>query len=186
MVGTEVVRPRHVDPAARRGAPFLEDFTVQASYIAKKETVEPKWYLLDAQGLIVGRLATKIATVLMGKHKPTYTPHVDCGDFVVVVNADKVRFSGKPMKHPKHPQFTSKMMTQTYEHYTYHPGGRRVRTAAELLEKKPEMILHEAVRRMLPKNKLGRKMLKKLKLYAGGEHPHQAQQPQVFPAQYLN
>jgi large subunit ribosomal protein L13 len=156
-----------------------------STYSAKPADVDKKWVVIDGQGLVVGRLASLIALRLRGKHKPTYTPHVDCGDFVVVVNADKVRFSGKPMKHPRHPQFTSKMLTQTYEHYTYHPGGRRIRTAAELLEKKPELILQEAVRRMLPKNKLGRKMLKKLKLYAGSEHPHQAQQPQELPAQYL-
>lgn len=159
---------------------------MQSSFVANRQTVDQKWYVVDVEGEIVGRIATKIATVLMGKHKPTYTPHVDCGDFVVVVNADKVRFSGKPMKHPKYPQFTSKMLTQTYERYTYYPGGRRVQTAADLLERKPEMILQEAVRRMLPKNKLGRKMLKKLKLYAGTEHPHQAQQPAPLPEQYLN
>lgn len=156
------------------------------SFVAKKETVDSKWYVVDADNQIVGRLATKLATVLMGKHKPTYTPHVDCGDFVVVLNVDKVRFSGKPMTNAKHPNFTRKMETQTYEHYTFYPGGRRIRTAAELLDTKPEMILEEAVRRMLPKNKLGRKMLKKLKLYAGDQHPHQAQQPAELPGQYLN
>ena len=156
------------------------------SYIAKQEEVDPKWFVVDAEGAVVGRLASRLATVLMGKHKPTYTPHVDSGDFVVVVNADKVRFTGKPLAHPTHPSFTHKMHTQTYEKYTFYPGGRKVRTAADLLEKKPEMILQEAVRRMLPKNKLGRKMLKKLKLYAGPSHPHQSQQPDAMPAQYLN
>lgn len=156
------------------------------SFVAKKETVEPKWYVVDADSQIVGRLATKLATVLMGKHKPTYTPHVDCGDFVVVLNVEKVRFSGKPVTSAKHPNLTRKMQTQTYERYTFYPGGRRVKTAAELLDTKPEMILEEAVRRMLPKNKLGRKMLKKLKLYAGDQHPHQAQQPAELPSQYLN
>lgn len=156
------------------------------SYIAKKEEVEPKWFVVDAEGAIVGRLATRLATVLMGKHKPTYTPHVDCGDFVVVLNADKVRFSGKPVAHATHPNFTTKMYSSTYEKYTFYPGGRKVRTAAELIDRKPEMILEEAVRRMLPKNKLGRKMLKKLKLYTGGNHPHQSQQPEPLPAQYLN
>lgn len=156
------------------------------SFIAKPHEVEPNWYVVDADGAIVGRLAAKLATVLMGKHKPIYTPHVDTGDFVVVVNADKVRFSGKRIRHPNHPNFTHKMFTQTYEKYTFHPGGRKIRTAADLLERKPEMILHEAVRRMLPKNKLGRKMLKKLKLYVGPSHPHQSQQPAEMPAQYLN
>ncbi|MFV0446590.1 MAG: 50S ribosomal protein L13, partial [Planctomycetaceae bacterium] len=137
------------------------------SFIANSQDVQPSWYVVDADGAIVGRLAAKLATVLMGKHKPTYTPHVDTGDVVVVVNADKVRFSGKPMRHAKHPNLTRKMFTRTYEKYTFYPGGHKVRTAAELLDRKPEMILEEAVRRMLPKNKLGRKMLKKLKLYAG-------------------
>lgn len=156
------------------------------SFIAKPNEVPTNWYVVDADGAIVGRLAAKLATVLMGKHKPTYTPHVDTGDVVVVVNADKVRFSGKPMRHPTHPNFTHKMHTRTYERYTFYPGGHKVRSAADMLERKPEMILEEAVRRMLPKNKLGRKMLKKLKLYAGPNHPHQSQQPTEMPAQYLN
>lgn len=155
--------------------------TVQKTYVAKKEEVTPEWYLVDADGEIVGRLATRIATVLMGKHKPTYTPHVDCGDFVVVVNCDKVRFTGKRLAHGENEYFTRKMATKEYDHYTGYPGGRRVRTGAQLLASHPEQILYEAVRRMLPKNKLGRKMLTKLKLYAGGNHPHQAQQPQEFP-----
>jgi large subunit ribosomal protein L13 len=159
---------------------------VSKCFIANKETVEPNWFVVDADGAIVGRLATKLATVLMGKHKPIYTPHVDCGDFVVVVNAEKIRFTGKPMPHETNPYFTRKMARKEYDYYTYHPGGRRVDTGADLLDRKPEKILHEAVRRMLPKNKLGRQMLKKLKLYAGPSHPHQAQQPQDMPAQYLN
>lgn len=154
--------------------------------LEKKQTVQSRWFVVDADAAIVGRLATKLATVLMGKHKPTYTPHVDCGDFVVVVNVEKVRFSGKPVAHPTHANFTAKMEQQTYEHYTGYPGGRKIRTAAQMLEKRPEFILHEAVRRMLPKNKLGRKMLKKLKLYAGPDHPHQSQQPIDMPQQYLN
>jgi len=155
------------------------------SFMAKKEEVQPRWYVVDADGQIVGRLASKLAMVLMGKHKPTYTPHVDCGDYVVVVNADKVRFSGTPLAHPTHLYFTDKMLEKTYEHYTGYPSGRKITTAAELLERKPEKILYEAVRRMLPKNKLGRKMLRKLKLYAGPEHPHQAQQPEPLPDHLL-
>ncbi|MGD9854730.1 MAG: 50S ribosomal protein L13 [Planctomycetaceae bacterium] len=155
------------------------------SYLAKKETFRPEWYVVDADHQIVGRLATRLATVLMGKHKPTYTPHVDTGDFVIVVNADKVRFSGRPLAHDSHPYFTQKMLTQTYERYTGYPSGQRTRTAADLLAKRPEMILHEAVRRMLPKNKLGDHMLKKLKLYAGPHHPHQAQLPAEFPAHLM-
>lgn len=156
--------------------------TVQKSYVAKKETTTPDWYVVDAEGEIVGRLAVRIATVLMGKHKPSYTAHVDTGDFVIVLNCDKVRFSGKAEAHDKHPQFTRKMARKEYDHWTGYPGGRVVETAEELLEKAPERILSEAVRRMLPKSKLGRKMLSKLKLYAGDQHPHQAQNPQEFPA----
>lgn len=156
--------------------------TVQRSYVAKTEEVTPDWFVLDAEGEVVGRLATRIATVLMGKHKPSYTPHVDCGDFVVVVNCEKVRFSGKKVAREGNEHFTRKMATKEYDYYTGYPGGRKVLTGADLLEKHPEKILSEAVRRMLPKTKLGRKMLTKLKLYAGPNHPHQSQQPTEFPA----
>jgi len=135
------------------------------TYMAKAADLEPKWWLVDAQQKIVGRLASEIAVILMGKHRPTYTPHVDTGDFVVVVNADKVVFSG------------NKWDKKQYTWYTGYPGLRS-ETAARRFERKPEMILQEAVRRMLPKNKLGTKMLSKLKIYAGDQHPHQAQQPE--------
>lgn len=148
------------------------------SFLAKPGEVKPDWMLIDADGQVVGRLAVKLATVLMGKHKPTYTPHVDCGDFVVVINAEKVRFGGRRMAHPTHPNFTSKMLTKVYQNYTRYPGGRKVIPAAEMLERKPEEILRLAVRRMLPKTKMGRQMLKKLKLYRGDQHPHQAQVPE--------
>ena len=151
------------------------------TYMAKKETVEPNWYVVDADAQIVGRLASRLATVLMGKHKPTYTPHVDCGDCVIVLNVDRVRFSGRPLAHPQHPYFSTKMLAKTYDRYSGYPGGRRVIPAQEMWQKHPDLILREAVRRMLPKNKLGRAMLKKLKLYTGTEHPHQAQQPQELP-----
>lgn len=155
--------------------------TTVRSYVAKKEEVTPDWYSVDAEGMVVGRLATQLATILMGKHKPIYTPHVDCGDFVVVTNCDLVRFSGKDLANDANPYFTRKMATKEYERYTGYPGGQRVETGAELLERKPTKILYEAVRRMLPKSKLGRKMLTKLKLYAGATHPHQAQQPKDLP-----
>ena len=135
------------------------------TYVAKPGSVEQKWLLVDADGKIVGRLASQIAVVLMGKHRPTYTPHVDTGDFVVVTNAKKVVFTGK------------KWELKEYNWYTGYPGLRS-ETAGKRLEKAPEQILREAVRRMLPKNKLGRKMLLKLKIYAGSEHPHQAQNPE--------
>lgn len=135
------------------------------TYMAKPGEVEQKWWVVDATDKVVGRLASDIAMILMGKHRPTYTPHVDTGDFVVVVNADKVTFSGQ------------KWDQKTYTWYTGYPGLRST-TAAERRERQPEMILREAVRRMLPKNKLARQMLSKLKIYTGGEHPHQAQRPE--------
>ncbi len=135
------------------------------TYMARPQDVEPKWWLVDAQDKVIGRLASDIATILMGKHRPTYTPHVDTGDFVVVLNADKVVFSGK------------KWTKKQYTWYTGYPR-LRVETAAERMARTPERILREAVRRMLPKNKLGVKMLSKLKVYVGDHHPHQAQQPQ--------
>ncbi|WP_437207182.1 50S ribosomal protein L13 [Planctomicrobium sp. SH664] len=158
--------------------------TVQKSYLAKKETLAPEWFIVDANNQVVGRLATQIATVLMGKHKPTYTPHVDTGDFVVVLNCEKVRFTGRAIANEDNPNFTRKMATKEYEHFTGYPDGLKIRTGAQLLKIHPELILEEAVRRMLPKSKLGRKMLSKLKLYVGDNHPHQAQLPKPFP-EYL-
>src|SRR5262245_25099788 len=134
------------------------------TYMAKPGEVEPKWHLVDASDQIVGRLASRIAVLLMGKHRPTYTPHVDTGDYVVVVNADKLMFSGK------------KWEQKEYRWYTGYPGQRSIGAQARH-ERHPELVLEEAVRRMLPKNKLATKMLSKLKVYAGGEHPHQPQQP---------
>jgi len=135
---------------------------------AKREEVERKWYIIDAEGEIVGRLCSRIAHVLRGKHKPSYTPHVDCGDYVIVINADKVRFSGL------------KMDQKEYVRYTGYPGGQRKATPRDLLAKKPEAIIENAVKGMLPKNRLGRKMFQKLFVYAGGEHPHAAQKPEPF------
>lgn len=154
---------------------------MSGTYMAKKATVQANWFVVDADGEIVGRLATRLATVLMGKHKPTYTPHVDCGDFIVVTNVERVRFSGTPLAHDTHPYFTQKMLVKEYDRFTGYTGGRKVQTAAQLLERKPEEILRLAVRRMLPKNSLARHMLAKLKLYVGPNHPHQAQQPVELP-----
>lgn len=153
--------------------------------LAKNETHKAEWYILDADGMVVGRLATKLAMILMGKHKPTYTAHVDAGDYVIVQNADRVRFTGKPITHPTMPYYTQKTDRKTYDYYTGYPGGRRVQSAEEVWKRHPEKILHEAVRRMLPKNKLGRKMLGKLKLIIGTEHNHQAQNPQPLPEHLL-
>jgi len=135
------------------------------TYMAKTGAVEQKWLLVDASEKIVGRLASEIATILMGKHRPIYTPHVDTGDFIVVVNVEKIRFTGKKWEQKK------------YAWYTGYPRQRTI-SAEDRQAKKPELILTEAVRRMLPKNKLGRAMLSKLKVYVGPEHPHSAQQPE--------
>lgn len=135
------------------------------TYVAKPNELVKKWWLVDADAKIVGRLASDIAVILMGKHRPTYTPHVDTGDFIVVVNAEKVTLTGNKWDQKK------------YTWYTGYPG-QKSETAKSRLEKRPDRILREAVRRMLPKNKLGRQMLLKLKIYAGSEHPHTAQQPE--------
>ena len=136
------------------------------SFMAKKGQVDSKWLLVDAEGAILGRMAAKIAPILMGKTKPTYTPHVDTGDYVVVLNADKIKVTGK------------KAQDKQYDYYTHFPGGHKFVSFADMMVKKPEKVIELAVRRMLPKNKLGRKMLKKLKVYRGSQHPHQAQRPE--------
>ncbi|NNF22300.1 MAG: 50S ribosomal protein L13 [Saprospiraceae bacterium] len=135
---------------------------------ANKETVERNWYIVDAEDQIVGRLATKIATVLRGKHKPSYTPHVDTGDCIIVINAEKIKFTG------------SKMEQKEYITYSGYPGGQKRRTAKEMMAKKPITIIENAVRGMLPKTRLGRAMFKKLFVYTGTEHPHGAQKPETF------
>ena len=135
------------------------------SYMAKKGEVPRRWHLVDAEDQVVGRLANSVATVLMGKHRPQFTPHVDTGEFVVVVNAAKVRFTGK------------KLDGKNYYSFTGYPSGLRIKTAREMMAKKPEDVIYLAVRRMLPKTKLGKQMVRKLKIYAGADHPHQAQAP---------
>ena len=138
------------------------------SYIAKPADVQRKWYIVDAEGKTLGRLATEIATVLRGKHKVTFTPHVDGGDFVVVVNAEKVAVTGKKEKQ------------KIYKSHSGYPGGLKETTLAELRAKKPEEIIRHAVKGMMPKGKLGRQMFKKLKVYVGPEHPHAAQNPEEW------
>lgn len=135
---------------------------------ANKQTVKHDWYVVDAAGMKVGRLATKIAHVLRGKHKPSYTPHVDTGDYVIVLNADKIRFTG------------AKMDQKEYITFSGYPGGQKRVVAREMMAKHPERIMEAAVRGMLPKTKLGRAMLKKLFVYAADTHNHQAQKPQKF------
>ncbi len=134
----------------------------------RKEDAEHNWFVVDAEGETVGRLSSRIAHVLRGKHKACYTPHVDCGDNVIVLNADKVRFTGK------------KMDDKVYLSYTGYPGGQKSITPKEILAKHPERIIEKAVKGMLPKTKLGRAMYKKLFVYTGTEHPHQAQKPEPF------
>ena len=141
----------------------------QKTYMAKPGEVKRNWYVVDAKNAVVGRLASKIAVILMGKHRPTYTPHVDTGDFVIVTNVEQIEFTGKKWKE------------KTYARYSGYPG-LKVETAESLRKRLPERVLREAVRRMLPKNKLGRHMLAKLKIYTGADHPHQAQQPEVMEA----
>jgi len=136
------------------------------SFMAKKELVEHKWLLVDADGLVLGRMAAKIVPLLMGKTRPTYTPHVDGGDYVIVVNAQKIRVTGK------------KAQQIEYDYYTLYPGGHRFVSFAEMMAKNPERVIKLAVRRMLPKNKLGMKMLTRLKIYRGPDHDHQAQKPE--------
>ncbi|HEY3245135.1 MAG TPA: 50S ribosomal protein L13 [Phycisphaerae bacterium] len=142
------------------------------SYVAKRGAVNQKWFHVDAAGQTVGRLASRLATVLMGKHRPTYTPHVDTGDFVVVTNVEKIRLTGR------------KLDEITYDRYTYYPGGFKSVTARQMMATYPDRVLRFAVRRMLPKNALGRKMLKKLKIYRGEDHPHSAQRPEALQATY--
>jgi len=138
------------------------------TFFPKKTDVTRKWYLVDADGLVVGRLVAKIATILNGKTKPIYTPNVDTGDFVIVVNADKVRFTGNKLKEKE------------YIHHSGYPGGLKIKTAREIMKTAPEKIIFSAVKGMLPKNKLGKLQLKRLKVYSSAEHPHKAQLPEIL------
>ena len=158
---------------------------METTYMARPGELDRKWYVVDAAGIPLGRLASVIAHILRGKHKPIYTPHVDTGDYVVVVNCDKIKFTGKELAHDSHPYFSRKMQEKSYAKYSGYPSGLKNVTAEQKLERgQSSQVLSEAVRRMLPKNKLGRQMLKKLKLYSGPTHDHQAQQPQEWP-EYL-
>ncbi len=141
---------------------------VQKSYVLKPEEAEKKWYLIDAENMVVGRLATKIADILRGKNSPKFTPNTDSGDFVVVINAEKVKFTG------------AKWTDKKYYWHSNHIGGLKSRTAKEQLEKHPELIIMNAVKGMLPKTSLGRKQLTKLKVFVGPEHTHEAQKPELL------
>ena len=133
----------------------------------KKENVNKEWVLVDAKNEVLGRLASQVAKMIRGKHKPSYTPHIDCGDNVIVINADQIRLTGK------------KWSDKEYVHYTGYPGGKRTRTPKDLMEKDPTKIVEKAVHGMLPKNRLGNKLQKNLFVYAGEEHPHEAQKPKT-------
>lgn len=135
------------------------------TFTAKEAEIERDWYVIDAEGQTLGRLASRIAPILKGKHKPIYTPHLDCGDFVVVVNAEKVRVTGR------------KLDQKFYHRHSGYPGGLTSINLRDQLGRYPERVIQSAIRGMLPKNKLGRRMIKKLKVYAGDSHPHQAQNP---------
>jgi large subunit ribosomal protein L13 len=135
------------------------------TFTAKTAEIERDWYVVDAEGQTLGRLASRIAPIIKGKHKPIYTPHLDCGDYVIVINADKVRVTGQ------------KMEQKFYYRHSGYPGGLKSISLRDQLATYPERVLQSAVKGMLPKNKLGRRMIKKLKVYAGDSHPHEAQQP---------
>ncbi|MBN3523716.1 50S ribosomal protein L13 [Paenibacillus apiarius] len=141
---------------------------MRTTYMAKPAEVERKWYIIDAEGKTLGRLASEAAALIRGKHKPTFTPHVDTGDFVVIVNADKIVLTGK------------KLQNKMYYRHSLYPGGLKVTSAQEMLNKKPERMVELAVQGMLPKTRMGNKMKLRVKVYAGVEHPHQAQQPEVY------
>ena len=152
---------------SRYGSPG-ETKVIMSTFMAKPGQVPRRWWLIDATDQVVGRLAVTIANILRGKHRPEYTPHIDTGEFVIVVNAEKVRFTGK------------KLQTKTYRWYTGYPGGLKEVAARDLMQTRPERILLEAVRRMVPRNRLGRRQMSKLKVYRGPTHEHQAQQPQEY------
>ena len=141
---------------------------MRTTFMANENTVERKWYVVDAKGQTLGRLSTEVASLLRGKHKPTYTPHVDTGDHVIIINADKVHLTG------------NKLEDKIYYRHSNHPGGLKSRTANEMRTKYPEQMLELAVKGMLPKNKLGRQMGKKLHVYRGADHKHEAQKPEVY------
>jgi len=138
------------------------------TYVPKADQIQREWLVVDASNQVLGRLASEVARVLRGKHKPAYTPYLDTGDFVVVVNAERVRMTGR------------KELQKVYYRHSGYPGAIKSRTAAEVLESRPERVIRAAVRGMLPKNRLGRKLLRKLKVYRGGEHPHGAQSPKPY------
>ena len=146
----------------------MSNQTTVRTFHAREEDVDKKWYVVDAEGMVLGRLAANVAHILRGKHKPIFSPHVDTGDFVIVINAGKVRVTGKRFEQ------------KSYFHYTGYPGGARVRMFKDLVRSNPRFVIEHAVKGMLPHNRLGRRILKKLKVYSDGSHPHEAQKPEVL------
>ncbi len=144
------------------------------TFVARDKQIQESksWFVIDANDMVLGRMASRIAHILRGKHKPIYSPHQDVGDFIVIVNAEKVKLTG------------NKSLQKTYFRHSGYPGGETITPVALMLQRHPERVIEQAVRRMLPKNSLGRSMIKKLKVYAGPDHPHQAQQPQVLDLKY--
>jgi large subunit ribosomal protein L13 len=144
------------------------------TFLPKEESIERKWFLIDASGIELGRLASRVSLLLQGKRKRIYTPHIDTGDFVVVINAEKVKLTGK------------KLDDKVYYHHSGYPGGIKQRTARQIIEEHPERLIEMAVKRMLPKNKLGAQMFQRLKVYSGPEHPHKAQKPEPIDILKIN
>ena len=141
---------------------------MRTTFMANESNIERKWYVVDAQGQILGRIASEVAAILRGKHKPTFTPHVDCGDHVIIINAKEIELTGK------------KLTDKIYYRHSMHPGGLKQRTALEMRTKFPERMIEIAIKGMLPKGPLGSQMFRKLNVYAGNEHPHAAQKPEVL------
>ena len=147
----------------------MSSFMAKTDKDDKPINFEQQWWVIDATDQVVGRLAVTIATILRGKHKPQYTPHQDTGDYIIVINAEKVKFTGK------------KLQQKSYQSYSHYPGGQKIVQASDMMEKHPERIIEIAVKRMVPRNRLGRAQMGKLKVYKGSQHPHQAQQPKELP-----
>lgn len=146
----------------------MSNTTTVRTYQAKESEIDKKWYVVDAEGQVLGRLASQVARILRGKHKPIFTPHVDAGDFVIVINADKIRVTGKRQE------------MKSYFSYSGYPGGAKVRLFKDIIKTRPEFVIEHAVKGMIPHNRLGRRIIKKLKVYSGTDHPHSAQKPEVF------
>ncbi len=146
----------------------MSSYMAKTDFESKPINFEQHWWVIDATDLVVGRLAATVATILRGKHRPQFTPHQDTGDFVIIINAEKVKFTGR------------KLEQKSYQSYSHFPGGQKIVAASEMMQKHPERVIQSAVKRMVPRTRLGRAQMEKLKIYKGPQHPHQAQQPKEF------